>query len=485
MASIHRTVFYSWQSDLPNRTNRGLIQDALEKAARSIRSDDTINVEPVIDRDTTGVPGAPDIGTTIFSKIRRADVFVCDVSIINDGQQFRPTPNPNVLIELGYALEALGWERVILVMNEAFGKPELLPFDLRVKRTVTYRMSDEVLEPAAVRNPLSRTLETMLRDIFTLVETQEAVSIPQPLSLPEQLVEAITERKPNQARLADKYMGWLADELTKLNPDLVNTNTDEEQYERLVAAIEQTTELVRNFGIVAEVISATNALDAARAIFRGFGNILNHYTYPRGYSGYFLPVQFDFYKFMGHELFVTLIAFMFSTEQSQMLAELLHEVMYVENTSGGNAKIRNFGFISEYVGILDGLHFPDKKRTSLHADLLYQRHSDGLLADQVPMRLFVDTDYFLFLRAENEQKTRPSYQPWRAWSSVYMNQIPKFLVEATHIKYAERLAAMLNVGSDINALRNLLITSVPKLKDLWKYTFFTLFEDFDFNTIGR
>ncbi|HEY1376485.1 MAG TPA: hypothetical protein VGF55_06805 [Gemmataceae bacterium] len=31
------TVFYSWQSDLPNATNRGFIQDALERAARDIR----------------------------------------------------------------------------------------------------------------------------------------------------------------------------------------------------------------------------------------------------------------------------------------------------------------------------------------------------------------------------------------------------------------------------------------------------------------
>jgi len=31
-------IFYSWQSDLPNATNRGFIQEALERAARNIRS---------------------------------------------------------------------------------------------------------------------------------------------------------------------------------------------------------------------------------------------------------------------------------------------------------------------------------------------------------------------------------------------------------------------------------------------------------------
>jgi hypothetical protein len=32
----HQTVFYSWQSDLPNRTNRTFIQDALQKAIDGI-----------------------------------------------------------------------------------------------------------------------------------------------------------------------------------------------------------------------------------------------------------------------------------------------------------------------------------------------------------------------------------------------------------------------------------------------------------------
>ena len=42
---MKKVVFYSWQSDLPNSTNRGFIQDALEKAAKAIERDDTIGLE--------------------------------------------------------------------------------------------------------------------------------------------------------------------------------------------------------------------------------------------------------------------------------------------------------------------------------------------------------------------------------------------------------------------------------------------------------
>ena len=124
---MRRIVFYSWQSDLPNSTNRGFIQRALESAAAVIAGDDTVALEPVVDRDTEGVAGSPDIAATIFAKIAAADVVVVDVSVINKASGGRPTPNPNVLIELGYALRALGYERIILVFNRAYGAIEDLP----------------------------------------------------------------------------------------------------------------------------------------------------------------------------------------------------------------------------------------------------------------------------------------------------------------------------------------------------------------------
>lgn len=63
------SVFYSWQSDLPSKSNRGLIQDALEKAAKRLRADGSLGIEPVVDRDTQGIAGSPDIHAAILLKI--------------------------------------------------------------------------------------------------------------------------------------------------------------------------------------------------------------------------------------------------------------------------------------------------------------------------------------------------------------------------------------------------------------------------------
>jgi hypothetical protein len=163
---VKRTVFYSWQSDLPGNGNRNLIETCLTRALEAIGKDATTSIEPVLDRDTAGIAGAPDIATSIFSKIARADVFVADVSIINSGAGMRSMPNPNVLFELGYAVAELGWENVILVQNDAFGGPADLPFDLRGRRTVVYRARDG-FDRAEVRGLLQGRLETALRSALT------------------------------------------------------------------------------------------------------------------------------------------------------------------------------------------------------------------------------------------------------------------------------------------------------------------------------
>ena len=126
MEKAKSIIFYSWQSDLPNKTNRGFIEEALEKAVKSIRSDNTIEVELVIDRDTKDIPGSPDISKTILEKIERAKIVVGDVSIINQGAK-RPTPNPNVVYELGYARRALREDHIIMVMNTGYGAQPDLP----------------------------------------------------------------------------------------------------------------------------------------------------------------------------------------------------------------------------------------------------------------------------------------------------------------------------------------------------------------------
>ncbi|MCK4644186.1 hypothetical protein KAU32_11205 [bacterium] len=137
------TVFYSWQSDLPNNTNRGFIENCLEKALKRVYKNNSNISEYIVESDSRDESGTPNIVDSIFTKINNCDVFVADISIINKGSRFRKTPNPNVLIELGYASNIIGWKNILSVFNCDSGKIEDLPFDLRHRKPIVYSVEKD------------------------------------------------------------------------------------------------------------------------------------------------------------------------------------------------------------------------------------------------------------------------------------------------------------------------------------------------------
>lgn len=137
-------IFYSWQSDLPEKTNLKAIRSALRNASSLVEEDADIRV--TLDEATRGESGSPNIPATILQKISACDLFVCDLTTINSssGEECRKTPNPNVLFELGYAVSILGWGRVVMLFNKHFGKfPDDLPFDIDRHRASPYLLSEE------------------------------------------------------------------------------------------------------------------------------------------------------------------------------------------------------------------------------------------------------------------------------------------------------------------------------------------------------
>lgn len=133
---MSRIIFYSWQNDLPPKTHRYFLDKCIQMALKSLEKEASVYME--YDRDTMGLMGSPDITESIFGKIDKSVMFVCDISIINPEAEGKKTPNPNVLIELGYAASKLGWDRIVCLFDVNSGKIEDLPFDLRQKRITPF-----------------------------------------------------------------------------------------------------------------------------------------------------------------------------------------------------------------------------------------------------------------------------------------------------------------------------------------------------------
>lgn len=156
------SAFYSWQSDLSDKANRGLIRRQLRVAASKVEETHSQDIIIEVDEATRDVSGSPNIPATILAKIASADVFICDITTINSNEDGRKVPNPNVVFELGYAVANLGWERIVLLFNEEFGNfPDDLPFDFDRHRASTYKAGEKATVKQKKR--LADLLEAAIR----------------------------------------------------------------------------------------------------------------------------------------------------------------------------------------------------------------------------------------------------------------------------------------------------------------------------------
>ncbi len=349
-----------------------------------------------------------------------------------------------------------------MVMNTAYGPLESLPFDLRTRRIIPYRMPLENQDRATVRQQLERTIEGALRTILE----QVVASLPNPPSLLDESLLSIQNASPNQTTLLRRYMDELVARLLVLAPDFT---TEGANVERLLEALEQSKSIVAEFAHLTEQAAAMNSSAAINTIYRGFSGILNRYSVPNGYSGSCQTTGFDFYKFIGHELFVTLFLHLIQEERWESIADILEQGIYVENTYQHRPGTVSFEEISDSVELLDyhGRQ-PSVRRVSVHADMLNTRHGEGKLGDIAPMRQFMEADYFLFLRSEFQQSEPSQYLVgWRPWSMLYMGgQTPRYLVEATYKAQAQKLLRPLGV-KDIDTLRLYLTERAPKIHKMF------------------
>jgi hypothetical protein len=175
-------IFWSWQSDTPGNIGRHFVRSSLEAALKELNQELTLEESErlELDHDRKGVAGSPDLTTTILKKIEESKVFVADVTPVGksaDGT--RALLNPNVAIELGYALATVRDSGLLMVLNKSYGDRDSLPFDLRHKAgPIVFD-----LEPGAdrekakrVQNELTQTLKVAIRECLQQVDDEPSAA---------------------------------------------------------------------------------------------------------------------------------------------------------------------------------------------------------------------------------------------------------------------------------------------------------------------
>ena len=181
-------VFYSWQSDRPSNVNRSFLEDVLNKAIANLQKQVAIEAAQrdelhFLDKDTKGVPGTPEIVSTIFSKIEACAAFVADMTFVARSEEGRCVPNPNVLIEYGWALAKVGRGRILTICNEHFGHvtESNLPFDMRHLRwPIRYTLAPDARgdERKEVRSELIKLMTEAIAGVLSLENSSREILNP-------------------------------------------------------------------------------------------------------------------------------------------------------------------------------------------------------------------------------------------------------------------------------------------------------------------
>lgn len=149
-------IFYSWQSDLPN--TKRFISTCLNSIAKEQFGEHTIKISS----DARNSNGSVNLADTLFKKIGQSTIFVADLTIINSDSNGRKCCNPNVLIELGYAINILGIKNILLLFDTKYGNVEDLPFDIRQNRIIKFNSDNK---NKVLKNTLQSEIAEMVFNI--------------------------------------------------------------------------------------------------------------------------------------------------------------------------------------------------------------------------------------------------------------------------------------------------------------------------------
>jgi len=214
-------IFFSWQTETPNAIGRNFLRQVLDEVCEELATEGDLEEavrDPKIDSDTQGVAGQPPIAETIFKKIDNSAVVIADMTLTGKRRDGRPSPNPNVLLEYGWALKSLGHSRVISVMNTTFGEPssENLPFDLaHLRWPMQYKLPEGAA--ADIKKAERKKLKLSLREAI-----QASLATVPPLTVETQRAFPGAPAKNGQARFRgpDEALGYDEDLLSGANHEV-------------------------------------------------------------------------------------------------------------------------------------------------------------------------------------------------------------------------------------------------------------------------
>jgi len=225
---------------------------------------------------------------------------------------------------------------------------------------------------------------------------------------------------------------------------------------------------------------------AIKKIYEFFGEGLKLYDIPDDFSGSYHTTDFDGYKFLLQEMFVSFIATLIKYNHWDIIQNLLSEGLLVnKKREGGYA---SFSEINTYISSLDiernNRLNQNPRRMSITADLFKERFNNLKLAELIEFQEFMESDYFIFIRTlcHASDPLKPQRKEiWIPHSSVYLTRPPSYIIKAESKKFLEILTNSLGC-SKLEMFVDRLKKSSKLIHNIWQSGFYSgplIYYDFE------
>lgn len=284
------------------------------------------------------------------------------------------------------------------------------------------------------------------------------------------LKHSLESKSKDAAPLYSDYLGDLFNMLKKLKPDF---SKHEQINEAIVKQIEDSLSISYDFIEAVALASKYNNIEVINTIYQYFGIFLELYDVPAGFSGTYKRTDFDGYKFLIYEMFVSFIAELIKYDRWDSLGDILSKDLFLENSYRSNyVKIGN---ISEYIRSLNEY---------MMADCIKDRFENSDLSKLLSHKEFLEADYFLFMRTACKEESM--YNIWTPRSCIYLKYIPIYLKKAESKAFLEKL--LIAVGFENN--KDIFVETLSEKHKMFRKLFekFPLYDPLDdgysFDVIG-
>jgi hypothetical protein len=142
LANLDPSIFFCYQSEYPDSGDllRSTLTTFLDKYNLKSRVPITLVESHRLSQ------GPVRLNSTLMRHIRRSLLFIADGTAIleTDSDPALLVPNPNVCVEMGYALSAKRPEQILLAQMERSDLPGQFPFDLAVQHKLMFKNKTEL-----------------------------------------------------------------------------------------------------------------------------------------------------------------------------------------------------------------------------------------------------------------------------------------------------------------------------------------------------